>query len=310
MFYFADYRKLVLLKYMEKRAAKELSLRLTQPTPRKLKDECAAIVKQRFHPKDQRVLYVFFGSGQSKRECLQAIEDFNINKFKPLLNFIKGSVSDPDAKHIELLAWLIDFEPRPFDQTKSYDNPESIELIETIEPEKEEEEDTAEEDAIVDDGKTDRTRKSATAGGNPGPGTGRISLFFMTATRKKIFLFGGVVLPVLIIAAIYWFSNDKHSRTSMSGTEGCMYWSGDHYQPIPCTKKMGNKLVIALDTMKVRRFRKITRPDTITRKDKGYVWYSKIDNNVEFYTSPGNHPVQIDYHLKPITDHIIDIYCK
>lgn len=296
MFYFADYRKLVLLKYKEKRAAKELSLRLAQPTPRSLKDECAAIVKERFHKKDQGILRVFFGSGESARDCLQAIEDFNINKFKPLLNFIKGSVSDPDVKNVELLAWLINFEPRPFDPTKSYDNPESIEQIETIEQEKEEEGQTAEEDAITGDEKTNGPGKNAMAAGN--------------GTKKKTFLLGGVIMSVLIITAIYLFSNDNNSRTSLSGKEGCMYWSGDHYQPIPCTKKMGNTLVIALDTTKVRRFRKITRPDTITRKDKGSVWYSKIDNNVEFYTSPGNHPVQIEYHLKPITDHIIDTYCK
>jgi hypothetical protein len=87
-----------------------------------------------------------------------------------------------------------------------------------------------------------------------------------------------------------------------------MYWAKDHFQPIPCTQKVPNTLVVALDTVKVKNFKRITRPDTITNRAKGSVWYSKIDNEIEFFTADGEHPVVIGRRLKPITDYIIDKY--
>ncbi|WP_315823473.1 hypothetical protein [Paraflavitalea speifideaquila] len=61
-----------------------------------------------------------------------------------------------------------------------------------------------------------------------------------------------------------------------------MYWAGDHYQPVPCNQKVPNTLVVALDTLLIKNFRKITQPDTITNRAIGLVWYSKINNKVEF----------------------------
>ena len=87
-----------------------------------------------------------------------------------------------------------------------------------------------------------------------------------------------------------------------------MYWSVDHYQPISCDQKMPNTLVIALDMDKVKNFRKIMHPDTITNRAKGHVWYSKINNRVEFFTADGSHPIAIDKNLRPLSDHIIETY--
>lgn len=87
-----------------------------------------------------------------------------------------------------------------------------------------------------------------------------------------------------------------------------MYWAKDHFQPIPCNQPVPNTLVVALDTVRVKNFKKITRPDTITNRAKGNVWYSKIDNEIEFFTTGGEHPVVIGRRLKPISDYIIDKY--
>jgi hypothetical protein len=92
------------------------------------------------------------------------------------------------------------------------------------------------------------------------------------------------------------------------GNGGCMYWADDHFQPIPCDQKLPNTLVVALDTTRVKNFKKITCPDTITRLAIGSVWYSKIDNKIEFFTADGKHPVFINRRLKPVTDYIIEKY--
>jgi hypothetical protein len=88
----------------------------------------------------------------------------------------------------------------------------------------------------------------------------------------------------------------------------CMYWHEDHYEPVSCNQKIPHARVIALDTVKLKNFRKITRPDTLTYEAMGKVWYCKINGKLEFYTSDGEHPVVFGRELKAITIYIIDKY--
>ena len=89
-----------------------------------------------------------------------------------------------------------------------------------------------------------------------------------------------------------------------------MYCAGDHYEQVPCKKKFGDTLVIALDPEKLSTFRKITRPDTITKKSLGNIYYVKFNGDREYFTADGRHPVDRKLHLKPITDYIIDRYIE
>jgi hypothetical protein len=89
-----------------------------------------------------------------------------------------------------------------------------------------------------------------------------------------------------------------------------MYWAGDHYEQVSCNQKLGDTMVIALDTFKLRHFKKITRPDTITGYSLGRVWYIKMDGRVEFYTADGHHPIQQQRRLKPLSDYIIFKYIR
>jgi hypothetical protein len=90
--------------------------------------------------------------------------------------------------------------------------------------------------------------------------------------------------------------------------QGCMYWTGDHYQPIPCNQKVGDTAIIAFDEQKTVHLKKITRPDTITTNALGRVWYVKIDKRIEYYTAGGFHPIEYKRKLKPITGYIIGKY--
>jgi len=296
---FVDYKKQVLQKYREKRDADKLSSNLTHPTPGSLRAECVVVCGERFN---QKVLRTFFGSYENKDAYLKAIEGFDIDKFRPLQKFIKGAIIETDAKNVDLLAWLINFDSKKacsgnelIDQDKETGSEQKDENVATGILEGDEETAKVEEDTIPS--------------GNPDIGRRRRFFFFMAGTRKKIFFITGGIMSVLLVFAIYWFSN-YNSVMSISAKGDCMYWTGDHYQPIPCSEKIENAFVIALDTMKVRYFKRIIHCDTITVRSIGSVWYSKIDNKVEFYTSPGNHPVQTGYRLKPATKYIIDKYCQ
>src|SRR5690606_39627916 len=74
--------------------------------------------------------------------------------------------------------------------------------------------------------------------------------------------------------------------------EECMCWNGEKYIPVDCQDKTQPYQVIGLDQDKLEHFRKITKPDTLGIKDIGNIWYSKMDNEVEFFTVQGDHPVQ------------------
>lgn len=88
----------------------------------------------------------------------------------------------------------------------------------------------------------------------------------------------------------------------------CMYWDGNQYQLAHCNDKNPNHYLVPIDTVKLKYFKRSTRPDTITVESSlGKVWYDKSDNDVDFFISHGVNP-ENDKTLKEATAHIIDTY--
>jgi len=275
---FADYESLIVLDYQKKIAANNaFPLSLIQPTPARLKAECLAVCNKRFERKDERTLRAFFGEGGDKGASLQAINRCDVDKFRPLNNFLKESTGTTDPKNIELLAWLIDFKDRPFELGKKY-------IVNRLgEPKRPED---------IPVGKTGRT---------PGAVIGQ-SKGSQTKVRMAII---AVVTLIIVSGVTYLLRTNKPSAPSLTGREACMFWAEDHYQPISCAQKLENIQVIALDSERINHFRKITRSDTITPSAVGSVWYVKYRGNMEYYTSGGYHPTDLRLRLLPITDYII-----
>ncbi|MCF3110243.1 hypothetical protein LL912_15775 [Niabella sp. CC-SYL272] len=140
----------------------------------------------------------------------------------------------------------------------------------------------------------------------------------MQEVRRPVSVFkrGLAVLAITLLAvAGFWFYRGGKKEPEpipmgqgLPANNACMYWTGDHYEQIPCRGTTGDTLVEPLDPEKIRSFKKITRPDTITRQSKGSVWYVKINKgkDIEFYTSDGFHPIDRQLRLKPVTDYIIE----
>ena len=109
-----DYIKLVIGTYKKKRARNELSLLLSQPTPANIRQECANVYRERYEKRDEPALRAFFGSEEHGKKFLEYIQNFDINKFRPLVLYLKkGGNKGITDKSLELLAWLIDFKYRP-----------------------------------------------------------------------------------------------------------------------------------------------------------------------------------------------------
>lgn len=119
---FTNYVRRVIETYQLKKEKGELSLNLTEPTPSRLKSECMIVYLERFTEKDNKTLRLFFQTTDDTTDYSSSIRNIDTDKFKPLCNFLKGRTSDTDAKNIELLSWLIDFDPRPYDYRNKYDS--------------------------------------------------------------------------------------------------------------------------------------------------------------------------------------------
>ncbi|MFI5161214.1 MAG: hypothetical protein ACHQHN_08045 [Sphingobacteriales bacterium] len=272
---FDDYKAAVLQDYKIKKASNLLSLNLAYPTAAKLKAECLLLCEA-YQRKDEQILKSFFGGQEDPAGYRSAVRKCDADKFKPLRNFLKGRTGTTDEKNIELLAWLTGFEPRPYQP--GFDYQRATEIAAGGKQIKE----LRQDDSVI----AARRR----------------------GTWKRAVMTGISILIFGVGAYLLFNHSTKPALNITNGKEKCMYWAGDHYQPVSCNQKLGDTLVYALDVIKVTHFKRITDPDTLTRKSLGRVWYLKLNNKIEFYTSPGFHPVHVEKRLKPVTGYILDKY--
>lgn len=299
---FVDYTKLILQDYETKRAANALSIALVHPSPAKLKDECEAVCNNRYErKKDEIALHGFFGIGYDRAAVLKEIGRCDIDKFKPLVNFLRKGTVSTDQKNIELLAWLINFKERPFEYGKKY--PDRLDIS---------------NDPI--ENLTENIIHEQTISSDQPPGAKEEPQLVIPMQRvlgkprfnfKMLATF--IIVTMLGVTGIVIYQKENRELSNIMGTTlnirgACMYWAGDHYQQIPCNQKVYGALVIALDSEKLIHFKKITRPDTITKENMDSVWYTKFKGRIEFYTADGYHPRELNLRLKPVTPYIFNKY--
>lgn len=332
-----NYGRLVLEDYYQKRDNGSLGAGLMELTPAGLRDECLRAYRERYLEKDEKAIKDFFVAGSKSKTLLEIIEQYGLGKFKAIINYLNsdGAIKTK-AKNVFLLAWLIDFEDRPYVYGRKYGDVLAEVLARkgnlaysgnpASEPDKENRILSVDEEFVIpeilkDDVDNDElaaavseeTTKAGSAVENTVPGIFAGGRAEFKRLKRKFPIRQTLTLCTLVlflgIGGYWWWVTQSRNNLPFEHG-GCMYWAEDHYQPIPCNQKVPNTLVVALDTVKVKTFRKITLPDTITNRAKGYVWYSKIDNKYEFFTADGQHPVVFGRRLKPITDYIIDKHIK
>jgi hypothetical protein len=109
-----DYKKAVISNYHNKKEKGLLSLNLAHPTPAKLRNESLVALRSRTKKEDDAFIKDFFNFGTKSEDYSRCIERFDADKLRPLVKFLKGLIEYTDPRNVELLAWLIDFEPRPY----------------------------------------------------------------------------------------------------------------------------------------------------------------------------------------------------
>lgn len=291
---YADYIASVLQTFHEKKDNHELSNRWSKLTRASLREECLAVYLKGCTKDDAKVLSEFFEYREDEKAVTQKIRDFDINKFRPLVNFINGNTSLPDLKNIELLAWLIDFEPRPL---RKY-------------------EEKIRGGSSGGGNKKGRGKPKGSSNDDP-DSTTQIGQSHQLSKRRIRYLIPLALLFVLLLVGAFLFNRFKNTGANrltvgdpaLTSNESCMYWVEDHYQQIPCNQKVPGAEVIPLDAEKLQHFKKINCPETIKKSEIEKYWYCKLKSGeIEYFTAGGFHPVDTNRRLKPLTSYMYEKY--
>ncbi len=117
----------------------------------------------------------------------------------------------------------------------------------------------------------------------------------------------GVGIGMLAVALFASFSYGGNG-TIFENENKCMYWDGTEYKLTSCNDKNPKHKLVPVDTVRLKYFKKITKPDTLTVDNAvGNTFYSKYNNEVEFFTMDGINPNN-GKGLKDATEHMLTKY--
>jgi hypothetical protein len=304
---FEDYKQEVILAYQKQKDEGILPPNLQRSTPAKLRSECIDVFGERYNPQDSPTLRALLKAGGDAPDYLRLLERSRPGPFKTLDNFLKGKTSTTSELNIELLAFFIDFKPRPHravDMVKLLHAEKEISDLPVKGPTSEEELTTFDEpildhkdnegENIGDEVPAPPTTIQPILGSTTKPDPEKKTVFGIPAKFKKSIL--AFFATLIIIGASYlYYIYISHQ---------CMYWKSDHYESIDCFEKIEDATPIAYDEYTLEHQSKITDLGTITRADIGKVHYSKENGNVVFYNTGGGNPEDHRKRLLPMTEYM------
>jgi hypothetical protein len=299
-----DYKKAIRAKY-EIAIKEDVSGILSDPTPAQLRDFYLRIFEKGLGSIDEEIMKIFL-EAKENFSLKKSIENFNIGKFKPIISFLKGGNTE-NRPRIEMAAILVDFYPRPFSKFKSKDGAENVnteELYFLKDQQKEKERVDNEEENLNEENETEISDEVFE--------TQPVRLFLdfkkelsekvIKKNKRNVLIVSAGVICLFLLG--YCFLQKKQ----------CMQWSEDHYEEVSCDLEIqGIGTYISVEPLdeRVIHLKKIKVSDTTTffKNGEAIIWYAKVGDRVEFFTTHGRHP-ENNKPLKPVTQYIIDKYVK
>jgi hypothetical protein len=107
-----DYKMKIKAKYSEAKTG-SFSGFLLKPSSAELKTLCLLFFDNGLNKLDQEIFNRFFDIKEESNKRKQ-IEFFNVDKLKPIANFLKGSTENTRIVNLDLIAVLVDFKSRPY----------------------------------------------------------------------------------------------------------------------------------------------------------------------------------------------------
>lgn len=302
-----DYKTAIRTQY-KAAIERDVSGILSDPTPAQLRDFYLRLFEKGLSEIDEEILKLFL-EAKENYSLKRAIENCNIGKLKPIINFLEGGNTENRAR-IEMAAILVDFEFRPFGKFKKEFSEEELKLISELRdtnftdlPDEE----TKDKDVKEEEPKNEIIEILTVVSEPPTspPIKVKRNILEIIYKRAKPIIIVTILVFGLIGAVIYFAFFKNH----------CMQWSDDHYEVVDCsTKDNGNfNVVIPLDES-LLDFRKLKACDTTTcfmKNGEAFVWYGKTSEGVDFFNDNGNgkHP-ETKATLRPVTHYMYNKYLK
>lgn len=273
---FDRFQQEVLDAFLDLRSRHALPSGLENLNRASLRRHAQQVLADRYDRKDDEVIRQFFDPQNRYADHEERIARFHLDGFRPLVSFLEGKTRRPDERVVKILAWLIDFEPRPYREWLSARDTNPSHSREEI------------------------------GHGTPSPGITESPPIDPPPVRSADARF--TLYPILT-AIIIGISIYIIMKPVGCWDKQCMYWATDRYVAICCEEQNPGVNIVAIRPYELKHFRKITRPDTLTVQHANKVWYSKIENTVEFFTAPATgHPVHHGRPIKPATAYILEKY--
>lgn len=279
-----DYKNAIRAKF-EKEKVGDLHGFLSNPSPAQLRELCLLKYDQGLNKTDEVIFRLYFKISESE-DLRNTIYNYHIPKFKSIGIFLNKNDKDANTNtlNLNLLAVLVDFNPRPYNKF----NKSEVVKIEELSADL----NNNEERDIV-------TFTNAIQNHNEN----NITNLRKGISIKNISVSILVVLFVFIVgyaSSEYFFSNK------------CMQWNGTYYEKVNCDVEqngIGSFAKVTPYDKSIFELKKIEVCDTTTCfiGDKPVVWYCTTNDEKEYFTSYGFHPVT-GKALKPMTKYIYDKY--
>ncbi len=122
---FEDYKARILEAYFRARMGGDSDF-LDHPSPARLREFCVLLLERGLDPADFEVFLKFFGG--SREELARTVSRFDIDKMKPIRNFLVGKSDLSTRQAANLAAVLVGMDPRPFARFRMSEGGSPVEM--------------------------------------------------------------------------------------------------------------------------------------------------------------------------------------
>jgi len=256
---------------------------LLKPSPAQLRNLCLLFYENGLNANDEQIFRIFFHAKEDAdlRKC---IENFDVDKFKSIGQFLKGKSEKTSVNSLNLIAILVNFQPRPLNRFIHEDNESTTAIV-------------IKREIGISDAATKMTAiRTATLTG----------LLYKKVSIRQIVK---TLIPIVVVLLSAYFIKDIFFPE-----KECMQWQKDHYEAVDCSRSIpdigttNEVKPIDEDALKLKKI-EVTKKTPFFQNDKPLVWYGKKNGKPEYFNTSGYHP-ETGKLLKPISHYMIKKYVK